>query len=214
MHTFLGWCADKQRRWCAENPSSVIQKFKLGRGIPQVLTLAQTRELLNYAATYENGAMAKYFALALFAGLRTGPDGELLKLAHHAEQAKLIDLARGVIHVQPEISKTNQYRQTAIRPALRQWLTGFDGNIWPTNADRMVKHIRAHFGLAHDVLRHSFFSYLVGAEGSVERAALEGGNTESILRRHYLNLTTTDEANDFWQILPPGAARRAGGTTA
>ena len=118
-----------------------------------------------------------------------------------------IDLARAVIHVQPEISKTHQYRQTAIRPALHQWLTRFDGDIWPTNVDRMVKHIRARFDLGHDVLRHSFFSYVVGAEGSVERAALEGGNTESILRRHYLNLTTTDEAQDFWHILPPAAER-------
>ena len=74
-----------------------------------------------------------------------------------------------------------------------------------TNADCMVKHIRSRFALAHDVLRHSFFSYLVGTEGSVERAALEGGNTESILRRHYLNLATSNEAQGFWQILPPGA---------
>lgn len=54
-------------------------------------------------------------------------------------------------------------------------------------------------------MRHSFFSYVVGAEKSVERAVLEGGNTESILRRHYLKLTTTDEAQDFWRILPPGS---------
>ena len=73
----------------------------------------------------------------------------------------------------------HQYRQTGIRPALRKWLVCYKGEIWPTNADRMVKHIRARFNLAHDVLRHSFFSYVVGAEKSVERAALEGGNTES-----------------------------------
>ena len=208
LHTFLGWCADKQRRWTAENPASAVPKFKLGRGVPHVLTVAQARELMDYAASYEGGAMAKYFALALFAGLRSGPDGELLKLARHPERAKLIDLARGVIHVQPEVSKTHQYRQTTIRPALHKWLTRFEGEIWPTNADRMVKHIRARFALAHDVLRHSFFSYLVSAEGSVERAALEGGNTESILRRHYLNLATSGEAEGFWQIQPPGAATR------
>lgn len=137
VHTFLGWCADKQRRWCAENPASAVAKFKLGRGVPQVLTVAQARELMAYAASYEGGAMAKYFALALFAGLRSGPDGELLKLARHADRAKLLDLARGVIHVQPEISKTHQYRQTSIRPALHQWLTRFEGEIWPTNADRI-----------------------------------------------------------------------------
>lgn len=208
LHAFLGWCADKQRRWCADNAASAVAKFKLGRGVPHVLTVAQARALMEYAATYKGGAMAKYFALALFAGLRSGPEGELMKLAGHPDRSKLIDLARGVIHVQPEISKTHQYRQTTIRPALHQWLSRFEGDIWPTNADRMVKHIRARFDLAHDVLRHSFFSYVVGVEKSVERAALEGGNTESILRRHYLNLTTTGEAEDFWRILPPVAEAR------
>jgi hypothetical protein len=207
LHTFLGWCADKQHRWCAENPVSAVAKFKLGRGVPHVLTVPQARDLMAYVATFEEGAMAKFFALALFAGLRSGPDGELLKLARHPERKKLLDLGRGVIHVQPEISKTHQYRQTTIRPALHQWLTRFDGEIWPKNADRMVKHIRAHFDLAHDVLRHSFFSYLVCAEKSVERAALEGGNTEGILRRHYLNLANTAEAVDFWNILPPDARK-------
>jgi hypothetical protein len=28
-------------------------------------------------------------------------------------------------------------------------------------------------------------------------------NTESVLRRHYLNLSTRDEAEAFWWILPP-----------
>ena len=82
LHAFFGWCTDKQRRWCAENPATAVSKYKLGRGVPQVLTVAQARELMNFAATYKSGVMAKYFALALFAGLRTGPDGELLKLTY------------------------------------------------------------------------------------------------------------------------------------
>ncbi len=97
LHTFLGWCADKQRRWCAENPASAVSKFKLGRGVPRVLSVAEARDLMEYSATYASGAMAKYFALALFAGLRSGPDGELLKLARHPDRAKFIDLKRGVV---------------------------------------------------------------------------------------------------------------------
>ena len=150
---------------------------------------------------YKDGVLAKYFALALFARLRTG--GELIELARHSEVNKLLDLDRRVIHVQPEISKTGQYRQTTIRPVLLAWLTSFEGEIWPRNGDRILKHIRRRFNLAHDVLRHSFFSYLVSAEGSVERAALEGGNTEGIFRRHYLNLANSHESESFWRIFPP-----------
>ena len=207
LHAFFAWCADPRRRWCASNPATSISKFKLGRGVPEILTVAQSRDLMHYVADFEGGALARYFALALFGGLRTGPDGELVKLSRHGNRLKLIDLARGVIHIQPEISKTHQYRQITIRPALHQWLTRFGGEILPPNSDRLVKHIRAKFSLGHDVLRHTFFSFLVGAEGSVERAALEGGNTESILRRHYLNTSTATEAADFWQILPPDSKK-------
>lgn len=207
LHAFLGWCADPQRRWCASNPATNVPKFKLGRGVPEILTVGQARELMHFVADFEGGAMARYFALALFAGIRTGPDGELVKLAKHPNRSKWIDLARGVIHIQPEISKTHQYRQITIRPVLHDWLTRHGGEILPPNADRMIKKIRARFNLGHDVLRHSFFSYLIGSEGSVERAALQGGNTESVIRRHYLNLSTADEAEDFWQIYPPDSSK-------
>jgi hypothetical protein len=205
LHAFLGWCADPERRWCASNPATKVKKFKLGRGVPEILTVAQARELMHFVADFEGGAMARYFALALFAGIRTGPDGELVKLAKQANPSKGIDLARGVIRIEPEVAKTHKLRIIKIRPALHSWLTRHGGEILPPNSDRLVKQIRAKFALGHDVLRHSFFSYLVGKERSVENAALEGGNTESVLRTHYLNLSTEDEAEDFWQIYPPGS---------
>lgn len=33
-------------------------------------------------------------------------------------------------------------------------------------------------------------------------AALEGGNTEGIIRRHYLNMASKDEGREFWKIAP------------
>ena len=147
--------------------------------------------------------MARFFALALFAGLRPGPDGELYKLARHADLPKFVDLERGVIHLQPEVSKTHQYRQVIIRPNLKAWLTTYTGEILPTNHDRMLKHIRAKFHLGHDVLRHTFFSMHVAAFKSVGEAAIEGGNTESVVKRHYLNLSNYTEGTQFWAIHPP-----------
>jgi len=205
LHVFFGWCSGKQRRWCVENCVSDARKYEVNRGLPPVLTGAKAQELMAYVAIYKGGAMAKYFALALFAGLRTDPDGELIKLARHPDSAKLIDLKCNVIRVIPEISKENRFRPTKIRPALREWLTRFDGEIWPTNADRMLKHIRARFSLPRDVLRNTFFSMLVAAEKSIENAAYEGGNSESVLRRFYLNLSQFEDAQDFWRIFPLSA---------
>ena len=46
LHSFFGWCASKQRRFCAENVASGTVKYKLARGVPHVLTVQQARELM------------------------------------------------------------------------------------------------------------------------------------------------------------------------
>ena len=40
---------------------------------------------------------------------------------------------------------------------------------------------------------------------SIGEAAIQAGNSESIIRRHYLDLKTTKEAEDFFGILPKHA---------
>ncbi len=204
LHSFFSWCADPQRRWLPNNPASPIVKFKISRGRPETLNLGQCEALMEYVAGFKDGALVPYFALALFAGLRTG--SELPKLAKHKERGKLIDLENGVIHIQPEISKTKQYRQVLIRENLSRWLTAFPLPILPENSDRLIAGVRAHQKInndkGRDILRHTFFSMHIAAFDSVGRACLEGGNTESVARRHYLNMTSPEEGKRFWNIEP------------
>ena len=202
LHSFFSWCGDPQRRWISSNPVTPVVKFKISRGVPDVLTVQQSEELMQYVSSFKEGAMVPYFALALFSGIRTGEDGELQKLANHADKGKLIDLKNGVIHIQPEISKTGQYRQVKIRENLSRWLVRYPLPILPKNHHSMIKAVRKHFKLTHDVLRHTFFSMHIAAFDSVGRAALEGGNTEGIIRRHYLNMTSAKEGKRFWKIKP------------
>jgi site-specific recombinase XerD len=205
LSSFFNWCGDHQRRWIGDNPAARVKKFKkLDRDLPETLTLKEAVALMRHVESYSDGTMVRYFALALFAGLRTGPDGELHKLARHPDREKLIDLKNGVIHITPEISKTGQKRQVMIRPNLRAWLERSAPEILPKNHDRILKTIRAEKKLTHDVLRHSFFSYHVGAFRSVGDAALEGGNSESVIKTHYLNLTTRSQGEAFWRISPKG----------
>lgn len=206
LSSFFNWCGDTQRRWIADNPAGRVKKFKkLDRDIPETLTVEQAEALMRHVEGHAGGAMVRYFALALFAGLRTGPEGELHKLARHPDREKLIDLKTGVVHILPEISKTGQKRQVTIRPNLRAWLESSASEILPPNHDRMVKAIRREMKLSHDVLRHSFFSYHVAAFRSVGDAAIEGGNSEGVIKAHYLNLTTRTEGEAFWKIAPAGA---------
>lgn len=205
LSSFFNWCCDPQRRWLNVNPAAGVQKFrKLDRELPEILTIKEALKLMRDVERYRDGAMVRYFALALFAGLRTGPEGELHKLARHADRDRLIDLKRGVIHIPAEISKARSKRQIVIRDNLRLWLEKSDSEILPTGHDRMIRELRKRNGLSHDQLRHSFFSYHIAAFRSVGDASLEGGNTESVVKKHYLNLATQREGLAFWRVAPKG----------
>jgi hypothetical protein len=58
------------------------------------------------------------------------------------------------------------------------------------------------FGLSHDVMRHTFISMFVGKFRSMGEAALQAGNSESIIRKHYLDLKTAAEADLFLASCP------------
>ncbi len=61
----------------------------------------------------------------------------------------------------------------------------------------MWLHIRKARTLPHDVLRHTYISMTVGAFSSVGDAALKAGNTVAVVRKHYMGLVTTEEADAF-----------------
>jgi hypothetical protein len=44
---------------------------------------------------------------------------------------------------------------------------------------------------------------------SIGEAAIQAGNSESIIRRHYLDLKSTEEGAAFFEILPKHAAQAA-----
>ena len=54
-------------------------------------------------------------------------------------------------------------------------------------------------------MRHTFISMFVAKFQSLGEAALQTGNSESIIRKHYLDLKTTEEAEQFFAILPKQA---------
>lgn len=205
LSSFFNWCADPRRRWVTSNPVDHVHKFKnTGRGVIEALSIKDALRLMRKVEKFKDGRLVPYFALALFAGIRPGPDGELHKLATQPDRDKLIDRKRGVIHIPESISKTSQKRQIVIRPNLARWLDLFGTDILPVNHDRDVKTLRRRHGLTHDVLRHSFITYHVSAFRSVGDAAIEAGNSEAVTKKHYLNLATQREGLAFWRIAPKG----------
>jgi hypothetical protein len=57
--------------------------------------------------------------------------------------------------------------------------------------------------------RYSFISYHVAAHRSLGDAALQAGNSESIIKCHYLNLHPREEGGQFFRIVPDLKRHRA-----
>ncbi len=199
--------------WLPANPVLKIPHHRIAhrRGSAVTINAEQSEALMRHVEGFEGGVLVPYFALCLFAGIRPSvKDGEISKL-----QPASINLATGVIHIEPEVSKVRMKRLVAIQPNLAAWLRAYPLDrfpIIPLNATNLRRRIFDRLGLTHDVLRHTFISMHVAKFRSMGEAALQAGNSESIIRKHYLDLKTKEEAEAFFSILP--AARVPGGATA
>lgn len=214
LNTFYSFCMEKV--YVGENPIEQIKRHKVKqtRGSATTLTAKQAAKLMKFLETYQGhrfkngtyagkpGCMVPMFALCLFAGIRPDwKDGEISKI-----RPKDIKLSTDTIHIEPEAAKTNEKRLIKIQPNLKAWLKRYPLKKYPVlpfpNVERTLIQLRKQFNLPHDVLRHTFISMLVGKFRSVGDAAIQAGNSEDIIRKHYLNLKSEAEAEEFWSIMP------------
>lgn len=204
LSTFFKYCF--QRGWVAENPIPKVPHFRIRRkrGLAQTLSLVQVRAVMEFAETHKGGIWVPYFALCLFAGIRPGvPNGEITKLKPEA-----VDLDAGIIHISAEVSKVREPRKIVIQPNLAAWLRAYPLKkfpIIPGNFKKRRQKFAKSLGLTHDVLRHTFISMFVAKFRSIGEAAIQAGNSEAIIRKHYLDLKTTKEAEEFFGVVPKHA---------
>ncbi len=205
VSTFLKFAF--QRGWLAENPIFKVPHYRIKRkrGVAQTLTASQARELMEYFETFEGGRWVPYFALCLFAGIRPSvPHGEITRL-----KPADVNLETGIISISANVSKVREPRKITIPPNLAAWLRAYPLDKFPiigANFQKRRAGFKAQFNLTHDVLRHTFISMFVGKFRSLGEAAIQAGNSESIIRRHYLDLKSPEEAAEFFGILPNHAA--------
>jgi integrase len=192
-----------QKDWILRNPVEKIPYYRIAhrRGSARTLSAPQAQELMAFVENHEGGQLVPFFALCLFAGIRPCVrNGEITKL-----KPEDINLDTGVIHVEPEVSKVRMKRNVTIQPNLAAWLCAYPLErfpIVPPNLQHTRAAVAAKFDLTTDVMRHTFISMFVAKFRSMGEAALQAGNSESIIRKHYLDLKSKEEAEQFWGILP------------
>lgn len=214
LSSFFSWASDRQRKFTPENPVTAVPHFdkkaiEQQREAIEVLAPDQVRDLFDYLVDYKGGEFCRYYALLLFAGLR--PESEAVRLSAHPRQNELIDLEENEIELPAELTpKSSGARTVTIQPNLAAWLKAYPSPILPArDVRRDLGNIRRMFGLSQDICRHSWFTYSIGRHDSVSTAALEGGNSESVVKDHYLKVAKKRraKAQQFWSILPPKAKK-------
>ena len=189
------------RRYCAENPVIQTTKAKETDGDIEILSVAQTAQLLESASA----DTLPFWAIGAFAGLRRS---EIERLDWDQ-----VDFEAGLIEVKARHSKTATRRLVVMQPNLYAWLRPYRrhrGTVCPDNLRTRIEADRDHAGLRENwppnALRHSFGSYHLAQFKDAAALALQMGNSPDMIFRHYRELVRPKDAARYWQIKPSASA--------
>ncbi|MBU6303760.1 MAG: hypothetical protein KGS60_19610 [Verrucomicrobia bacterium] len=148
-------------------------------------------------------------AIGGFAGLRTAEIGRL------DWSAVLLD--RRIIELRAGQAKTASRRIIPISENLAAWLEPLDrkGPVIPNrwSIARVTSYARKMgVGWSRNALRHSYISYRIAIVQNAAQVALEAGNSPVIIFKHYRELVTREEADEWFGIFPqsPGSGHSQG----
>ncbi len=199
LNNFFAWAESKGYILRGENPVATLPEVKILRDQAiSVYTPEQLKALLAAAP----GEFQAVLAILAFAGLR--PD-EAQRL-----DWRDIDLAEGFIHVTGRGSKTRTHRHVPILDPLRAWLglhAKQEGKVWTGTSNQFTvarrQTVRTSKVKWHqDGLRHTFISCRLAILNDTARVAIEAGNSEDVIVRHYRHLRTERQAQAWFAVLP------------
>ena len=162
--------------------------------------------------THAKKEIIPWIVLGGFSGLR------------HAELQRLdwseVKPKEGFVEIKARKSKTASRRLAPITPNLEAWLSMYVGKdgyvaVYQNMANEIQKlTIRINenrprnmskFKWRKNGLRHSFVSYRLAMINDAAKVALESGHSQQMLFRHYRQLVTKKQAEDWFSIFPSAA---------
>ena len=193
----------RRQKYLSRDIVEEIAEIDLGRNETTqtaIFTPDEIRRLLNHCPV----DLISPLAIGAFCGLRTSEIGRL--------DWRFVDLATGFIRIEANMAKTATRRLVPIPDNLREWLKPIaqkEGPINPSTDDRGLNHrlVRgparsAQVAWVKNGLRHSFCSYRLAQTSDAAKVALEAGNSPTMIFRHYRELVTPDQAQEWFSIRP------------
>lgn len=201
-----------RRGYVAVNPCCLVERVRVESVAPVILSPGEARRLLNLCRQVKPCFLAQV-TLGLFAGIRPV---ELTRL-----QWAAVDLKRGMVKIDAGVAKVRQMRWVPLSANAVAWLhlaPNQSGHVTPPKATlrrarrRLVKEMAWAKGWPQDLLRHTAASYLLAREQDAAKVSLGLGNSPGILLKHYRELVTPEEAEQFWNLRPDNVAEFATAT--
>ncbi len=187
--------------YCASNPIQRLDRRRISVREIEIYTPEEAAALLRAVEP----ALVPWLALCMFAGLR-GAEGRRLYWRN-------INFDEHFVRVPSTISKTGQPRAIPLEANLRQWLWPHraedDQLVAPQGVNVIRKQLRA--GHANSSVRqikhgprHSYCSYLLARDGSIDAVLLNAGhdNADTTFRHYASKIATKQAAAAFWAIRP------------
>ncbi|MBX3747877.1 MAG: tyrosine-type recombinase/integrase [Verrucomicrobiae bacterium] len=199
LSRLMSWCMERPRCWIKSNPVSVV-KVEVGElEEPTLLTVAQAEALLRAAQETDGGRMVPYLAVGLFAGIRNAELGRLTW--------GQFNLADGTVRLEGRQTKPGKARVVDLQPNLIAWLKWADAHGQRDLAydQRSFVRVREAAGFIDwpvNAIRHTGLSFLLKRLGSFADTAMAGGNSEKMLREHYVGRVSAADTEKFFGLLP------------
>ena len=197
---FFKFCVEQG--WLLKSPTESIKQGRVDQVEPKILSVAESKKLIETARKLFGGETLAYFSLLLFAGLRPSEiHGGLLWNPKRANSKPLewsevtLDKKKPMITVLH--TKGRVIRTIPIMPNCATLLNEVkDFPIIPEDGfRRKYNKVRQEAGVnwKEDICRHSWVTYLFAKDEDLTRKTIArmAGNSVSILEKAYLNRSVT-----------------------
>ena len=193
-----------RKGWIVANPLKRVERPTIEDKLPTILTDADTVKMLGHVHA-KLPRLVPWISLALFAGLRP----------EEADQITWdkINLDAGTVLIDPSITKVRNARTVHLESVAVAWLKiGGDLPLPRVSRRRALRKLRDFMGWEEwpkDVLRHTCASHWIALKKSYGAVAIEMGNSENILRKHYRAEVAQADCTKFWSLTPKSVKKEA-----
>ena len=190
----------RKRDLCVSNPIEKLDRKKLPPREVEIYSPQHTAALLEAS----DPSLIPWLCVCMFAGLRA------------SEARRMMwgdfDFSESFIRVRAVVSKTHRPRAIPMEANLREWLLPYRRDESALIAPQGLNVLRSQLRAAHQASgvrqikhgpRHSYASYLLARDSSVDALLLNMGHEDAATTfRHYHRVASARAAKTFWSIRP------------